>query len=148
MLAAVAPRPPPQKLRDIANGAAEPEDEAETLLRLQLPTDAPQWQRDLLMFLKDKLKAPEPILALIFRIGLKFWAGLIAWMALAKVAAHYDLGPPMVVGTCFALIAIIGFSQRTEGSLSAYSIFNPNLERLPGQLTAEHMDDQMRRAQM
>jgi hypothetical protein len=69
-------------------------------------------------------------------------------MFLAKIAAGYDLGPPLIVGSCFALIAIVGFSQRTEGSLSAYSIFNPNLQRLPGQLTAEHMDGQVRRGQM
>lgn len=73
---------------------------------------------------------------------------IIAWMLLARIAAGYELGPPLIVGSCFALMAIVGFSQRAEGSLSAYSIFNPNLQRLPGQLTAEDMDGQVRRGQM
>lgn len=75
---------------------------------------------------------PEPILALVIRIGWKIWMSIIAWMILAKIAAGYDLGPPLIVGSCFALIAIVGFSKKKEGSLSAYSIFNPNLQRLPG----------------
>ncbi|KAL4525113.1 hypothetical protein Ndes2526B_g07290 [Nannochloris sp. 'desiccata'] len=148
LLAAVAPRPPPQKIRDFINGEREPEDEAELLLKIQLPPTASQFQKGLVLFFKDTLHIPEPILALIIRIGWKIWLSLTAWMMIARIAADYELGPPLIVGTCFALIAIVGFSQRTEGSLSAYSIFNPNLQRLPGQLTAEHMDGQVRRGQM
>ena len=148
LLAAVAPRPPPQKIRDLINGEREPEDEAESLLKLQLSPTASQFQKNLVFFFKDKLHIPEPILALVIRIGWKIWMSIIAWMILARIAAEYDLGPPLIVGSCFALIAIVGFSTKKEGSLSAYSIFNPNLQRLPGQLTAEHMDGQVRRGNM
>lgn len=144
----MAPRPPPQKIRDFKNGEREPEDEAELLLKLQLPPTASQFHKKLVLFFKDTLHIPEPILALIIKIGWRVWVSIIAWMLLARIAAGYELGPPLIVGSCFALMAIVGFSQRAEGSLSAYSIFNPNLQRLPGQLTAEDMDGQVRRGQM
>jgi hypothetical protein len=36
-------------------------------------------------------------------------------------------------------------SWRTQGEASAYSIFNPGVQRLPGQLDADQIDDQIRR---
>jgi hypothetical protein len=148
LLAAVAPRPPPQKIRDLINGEKEPEDEADLLLKLDLPPTASQFHKNLVLFFRDTLHIPEPLLAVTIKIGWRIWLSIIAWMIVAKIAAGYELGPPLIVGSCFALMAIVGFSQRTEGSLSAYSIFNPNLQRLPGQLTAEHMDGQVRHGHM
>ncbi len=141
----MAPRPPPEKIRDLINGEREPEDEAELLLKLRLSPTASKFQKTIVFFFKDTLRIPEPILALIIRIGWRLWLSIIAWIILARIAAQYELGPPLIVCSCFALIAIVGFSQRAEGSLSAYSIFNPNLQRLPGQLTAEQMDAAVRR---
>ncbi|EJW88880.1 hypothetical protein WUBG_00209 [Wuchereria bancrofti] len=36
--------------------------------------------------------------------------------------------------------AAYGNRKRKSGELSAYSIFNPHCERLPGTLTAEHFE--------
>lgn len=152
LLAAVAPRPPSRQMRDLVAGAdaAEADEEAEitSMVRLQLGPDTPAWQRSIALFLRDRLRVPEALLALTLRAGWRVWAGTAAWMALARAAYHFELGPPFIVGSCFALISWVGFSRRVEGSFSAYSIFNPNVARLPGQLTAEHMDGQLRRGQM
>uniref|UniRef100_A0A0K0CVT0 SAYSvFN domain-containing protein n=1 Tax=Angiostrongylus cantonensis TaxID=6313 RepID=A0A0K0CVT0_ANGCA len=45
------------------------------------------------------------------------------------------------------LIAIcLCLGDRNEGEMSAYSVFNPNCERLLGQITAEHFErDVLRR---
>ncbi|KAL6742155.1 hypothetical protein Aduo_015338 [Ancylostoma duodenale] len=45
------------------------------------------------------------------------------------------------------LVAIcLSLGNRSEGELSAYSVFNPNCERLLGQMTAEHFErDVLRR---
>lgn len=66
---------------------------------------------------------------------------------LCRVAAGYDLGPVYLVGTIFLLIAM-NLGTKAEGELSAYSIFNPGLQRLPGQITAEDLDGQLRRGNM
>ena len=144
LLAVVAPRPPPQKLRDLADGGAEEEEEA--LLRLDLSGAAP-WQRRLAHSLRQRCHLPELVVALLFRPSWRFWAALVAWLACSKLAAMYELGPLFMVSTVFVLIAS-NLGTRAEGSLSAYSIFNPNLQRLPGQVIAEHLDGQMRRGQM
>ncbi|KHJ88174.1 hypothetical protein OESDEN_12035 [Oesophagostomum dentatum] len=40
----------------------------------------------------------------------------------------------------------LGLGNRSEGEMSAYSVFNPNCERLLGQMTAEHFErDVLRR---
>ncbi|KAK6756412.1 hypothetical protein RB195_014678 [Necator americanus] len=48
----------------------------------------------------------------------------------------------------FSILAAICLSlgNRSEGEMSAYSVFNPNCERLLGQMTAEHFErDVLRR---
>ncbi|VDL83403.1 unnamed protein product [Nippostrongylus brasiliensis] len=40
----------------------------------------------------------------------------------------------------------LSLGTRSEGEISAYSVFNPNCERLLGQMTAEHFErDVLRR---
>jgi hypothetical protein len=46
----------------------------------------------------------------------------------------------------YAIFSNLG--RRREGETSAYSIFNEGVVRLPGQLDADQIDDQMRRGQM
>ena len=146
----MAPTLPPQHLRDLLNQSSTPEaeyDEAESLLKLKLPLNAPSWQRQSLLFLKDRVRVPEPLLALIYRIGWKFWTVILVWMVLVKVSGPF-FGPVLIVASVFVLIFSTGFSQRAEGSLSGYSLFNPHVQRLPGQITADHLDGQLRRGQM
>lgn len=54
---------------------------------------------------------------------------------------------PQQVSSVFVLI-LLNLGRRREGEWSAYSIFNEGHRRLPGQLTAEHMDDQVRRGHL
>lgn len=141
----MVPRPPPSKFKQLLE-ADVADDEVEAIFRV--PANAPAWQRTLVRFMKERCKVPEAALALALRISWRFYVGLIAWAALVKVASLFELGPIVIVGTVFVGITIVGFTQRKEGTLSAYSLFNPNLQRLPGQLTAEHLDGQVRRGQM
>jgi hypothetical protein len=142
----VAPRPPPSKFKQLVDADVDDDAEAEAVFRL--PANAPAWQRKLVRFMKFQCKIPEAPLALMLRISWRVYVGLLAWAALVKIASLFDFGPIVIVGTVFVGIAIAGFTQRKEGSLSAYSLFNPNLQRLPGQLTAEHLDGQVRGGQM
>ncbi|KAK2080712.1 hypothetical protein QBZ16_000566 [Prototheca wickerhamii] len=75
-----------------------------------------------------------------------FWLGVAAWCVGAHLSARAELGPLYILGTIFILIAI-NLGQRAAGQASAYSIFN-NFRRLPGQLTAEDLDHQLRHGQM
>jgi len=144
ILAAVAPRAPSQKLRAVMDSGFEDEDE--TLFRLKLAPNAPKWQRWFAGALRQKLHLPEPVVALLFWPTWKFWVGCIVWVALSRLAATYEIGPLFIVGTLFAVI-YLNLGTRGDG-LSAYSVFNPNVQRLPGQITAEDLDGQLRRGQM
>ena len=149
ILAVVAPKAPPRSVREAVAGSsgADAEDEADELLRLRLPHDAPQWQRRAVHLLLHRLRLPEVLLALALRLGWRFWGGLLAWMAGARLAAAYGLGPVYVIGTIFAGM-LLNLGTRQEGQWSAYSLFNPGMRRLPGQMTAEDLDAQIRRGNM
>lgn len=43
-----------------------------------------------------------------------------------------------------ALIPTLSLVHASAGTLSAYSVFNPNYERLPGQLTAAQFENEIR----
>lgn len=145
IVAMVAPKPPPQTLRDLLDGGIDEEDEA-LLHNLKLPSTAPRWQKRLAAFLQHRLHIPEFILALLFSVKLKSWVLLIGWIALSKAAAACNAGPPFLVLTVITLI-LLNLGTRT-GGLSGYSVFNPNVQRLPGQLTAEDLDAAIRQGNM
>ena len=65
----------------------------------------------------------------------------------ARLAADYELGPIYIISTIFALM-LLNLGQRKEGDWSAYSLFNPGMRRLPGQMTAEDLDAAVRHGQM
>jgi hypothetical protein len=64
-----------------------------------------------------------------------------------QVASWYDLGPIYLL---LALIITIftHLGTKKEGDASAYSVFNEGVRRLPGQLDADVVDQQIRRGQM
>ncbi|KAK9800331.1 hypothetical protein WJX73_004053 [Symbiochloris irregularis] len=66
--------------------------------------------------------------------------------AKSEVLAYFELGPPFVLLTITCLI-FFNLGTRTAGEASAYSVFN-NGRRLPGQLTADELDRQLRQGQM
>ncbi|KAL4437074.1 hypothetical protein ABPG75_004213 [Micractinium tetrahymenae] len=147
LLAVVAPRAPPKAVRDAVTGGGQEEDDDEELLRLRLPPDAPRWQRAALAFARRRLRLPEALLALAVRAGLRFWLGLAAWMAGARAAAAWELGPIYIIASIIALM-LLNLGTRREGEWSAYSLFNRGMRRLPGQMTAEQLDAQVRRGHM
>ena len=205
VLAAVAPRPPPKAVRDAVSGGGQEEDEDDPL-RLRLPANAPAWKRGAVRFLRQRLHVPEALLALLLRVPLRAWLALVAWMAGARLAARWELGPIYIIATIL-LLMLLNLGQRREGQwrwagcragggavpgwwrclrrgcraaaasggqqrflpapsraaprpalallpipppsqCSAYSLFNPGMRRLPGQMTAEDLDRQVRRGHM
>lgn len=115
VLAAVAPRPPPKAVRDaVSGGGGQEEDEDEDPLRLRLPANAPAWKRNTVRFLRQRLHVPEAALALLLRVSLRAWLALAAWMAGARLAARWELGPLYIIATIL-LLMLLNLGQRREG---------------------------------
>ncbi|KAL1234639.1 SAYSvFN domain-containing protein 1 [Trichinella pseudospiralis] len=68
------------------------------------------------------------------------------WLILLTVAVWIEFGCVYALLSCFVFIWYNTSSRRRKkrGELSAYSVFNPECTRLPGQLTAEHFEDAIR----
>lgn len=113
VLAAVAPRAPPKAVRDAVSGGGQ-EDEEEDPLRLRLPANAPAWKRSTVRFLRQRLRVPEALLALLMQVSLRAWLALAAWMAGARLAARWELGPLYMIGTIL-LLMLLNLGQRREG---------------------------------
>ena len=78
------------------------------------------------------------------------WKGVtIAWLAggpiLTRVAPSVA---PMYVIVSLITAIFLNLGTRKEGEMSAYSVFNKGMRRLPGQLTADDIDDAVRRGQI
>ena len=72
----------------------------------------------------------------------KLFVKIALWVAL-----FYWLGPlsrPALVFVTFFYLIFSNLGQRKEGELSAYSVFNPNFERLEGDNLAEQFEAQLR----
>jgi len=84
-----------------------------------------------------------------------FFQNLYSFNGILKAALWFSLWMFFVKIECGAvyfvisLILILYFSmkdsERGDGELSAYSVFNKNFERLDGTFTAEQFDNQIRR---
>jgi hypothetical protein len=103
-----------------------------------LPSPLPRTQ--------DKCRAPELLLVWLFQIGPARLLVLAAVLAGAKLASLYDLGPIYILLAILATI-FTHLGRKKEGEASAYSVFNPGVQRLPGQLDADVIDQQIRRGQ-
>ena len=70
----------------------------------------------------------------------------IVWLVLFYVlTVHYHVGNFYVmVSVFFGVFFGLGFSERREGEVSAYSIFNRGVRRLLGTFTATDIDHMMR----
>lgn len=97
--------------------------------------------------MQDKCHAPELLLVWLFQIGPLRLLVLAAVVAGMKVASFYELGPVYIL---LAIIITIftHLGRKKEGEASAYSVFNPGVQRLPGQLDADVIDQQIRRGQI
>jgi hypothetical protein len=144
VLAVVAPKAPSKELSKVNRPRGETESDSEDeWTRVPVSSLLP-WQRSLVAILRRKLRVPEALISIVYRAGWKFWAIFLVWIAGSKVAALYEWGPVYWVLSLLAFMAL-NLGHRQAGELSAYSIFNPDFYRLPGQLTAEDLDGQVRR---
>lgn len=87
--------------------------------------------------LRERLGLPRWLANLLARVPL---VRLASWFVALRIAHERELGPVFVLATGFTLI-ISNLGRRRAGQASAYSIFNDGFARLPGQLTADDVDD-------
>ncbi|KAH7730900.1 Protein C13F10.5 [Aphelenchoides avenae] len=72
---------------------------------------------------------------------------LCIWLAGQVMAVKVEFGLVYFLSSLFVAL-FLNLGVRKEGEVSAYSVFNPNCERLLGQMTGEHFErDVLRRAQ-
>lgn len=109
-----------------------------TLPSLPLPHTQQQQQ--------EKCNAPELLLVWLFQIGPMRLLVLAAVLAGAKVASYYDLGPVYILLSIIITI-FTHLGRKKEGEASAYSVFNPGVQRLPGEL-GDVIEEQIRRGQI
>lgn len=64
------------------------------------------------------------------------------WMAGQLLFIKAEFGLVYLILSLFMLM-FLNLGVRREGELSAYSVFNPNCERLLGQITNEHFERDM-----
>lgn len=100
------------------------------------------------MPLQDKCNAPELLLVWLFQVGVLTRVLVLAVvLAGAKLASRYDLGPVYILAAIIITI-FTHLGHKKDGEASAYSVFNPGVQRLPGQLDADVLDQQIRTGQM
>jgi len=88
--------------------------------------------------------APESVVAVLCAPAtLRRLLLFAAWCMMSKTAARYDVGPPFILFSILAAV-IVNLGVRQPGSLSAYSLFNPGVQSLPGTTSAEEFDAQVR----
>lgn len=144
LLAVSAPAAPPKELYQ---AAVEQDSDGEEDTASSSGRSLPAWlDRGVRRVVQDRRTA-DAVLRGIAGVPLSLVAAAGAWLAAMAVANRYELGPIAFLGSCIALI-YFNLGQRREGEASAYSIFNDNFQQLPGQLTADQLDDQVRRGQM
>lgn len=64
------------------------------------------------------------------------------WLTGQLLAAKVEFGLVYFMLSLFVLM-FLNLGVRAEGELSAYSVFNPNCQRLLGQITSEHFERDM-----
>lgn len=141
---------PSERLQRAAAEAAGVElpDEDDAALRFSLKPNTPAWERWLARLLQDRLRVPEMALVYLFTLGPTRLLVLGLVLAGAHVASWYNLGPVYILVSILVAIFTAGLGQRQPGDASAYSVFNQGVRRLPGQLDADVLDEQIRRGQM
>lgn len=70
-------------------------------------------------------------------------------MAGARLVYNIDPGLSAVYLLLAMMVFIfVNLGKKQEGEASAYSVFNPGVQRLPGQLDADEIDRQVRTGQI
>ncbi|KAK0411512.1 hypothetical protein QR680_005687 [Steinernema hermaphroditum] len=71
-------------------------------------------------------------------------ATFVVWAVLQCFMAWMEFGAVFFIVFLLTLM-ILNLGTRAEGEVSAYSVFNPGCERLLGQMTAEHFENELLR---
>lgn len=135
-----------ERIRRATQGSSGPADDADDL-KFTIPPDLPAWQKPVARFFHQRLHLPDLLLLWIFHIGIHRILCLILFILVAPITARYDLGPVFVL-SCIIAAIFTNLGKRREGEASAYSLFNENIQRLPGELDAGVFDQQLRRGQL
>lgn len=64
---------------------------------------------------------------------------MFSWLMAQWYFSYIEFGLVFFVSSLFIFL-FTNLGRRKSGELSAYSVFNPHCERLPGTLTAEHFE--------
>lgn len=132
---------------EATGSSSTPNQDDDAPLRFSIAPDAAAWERYLARFLQHTCHMPDLALVWLFHIGPHRLLLLALVLAGAPVAHSYDLGPVyLLLAMIIAIFCHLG--QRKPGEASAYSVFNAGVARLPGQLDADVIDQQIRRGQI
>jgi hypothetical protein len=75
----------------------------------------------------------------------RLYFGLLLWTVCAVALVVMDLGSVATILSILLALRIFGFREKwSEEGLSAYSVFNPGVHAIPGTLSADHLDRQLR----
>ncbi|KAG2489953.1 hypothetical protein HYH03_011583 [Edaphochlamys debaryana] len=130
-----------------SNPSARPRADDDEEERIALPAGTPAWEVALVEFLRSRCKCPDWVMEWVVLIRPRRFAIFLAFLAGCVAASRVGFGPVFILLSCIAAI-FANLGQRRAGEMSAYSIFNRGVRRLPGQLDAEEVDRQMRRGQI
>jgi hypothetical protein len=66
-----------------------------------------------------------------------------AWCLLSRALSRREMGPPFVLVSILTVM-VMNLGTRGPGQLSAYSLFNPGVQALPGATSTDELDTQIR----
>ncbi|GFR43021.1 hypothetical protein Agub_g4022 [Astrephomene gubernaculifera] len=148
----VAPQrkaPSPELVATVTRGSVgrRHPDEDDDEDRIALPPGTPAWEVAVVELLRTRARCPDWLLEWVVLLRPRRFALLAAFLVGCRLAWALGLGPVFVIACLIA--SIFGnLGRRRAGEVSAYSIFNRGVQRLPGQLDADEIDRQMRQGQL
>jgi hypothetical protein len=128
-----------RRRRAVARGHRGEDEEEEDDADLIVPLEGARAMVE--AFMTTRLGAPKWVANGLARAPA---ARILAWFLALRAMHARELGPLFILGTMFALVCT-NLGQRRAGELSAYSVFNAGVRRLPGQFTADDVDDAIMR---
>ncbi|KAF5841318.1 hypothetical protein DUNSADRAFT_13592 [Dunaliella salina] len=114
---------------------------------MQLPANAPSWEHAVVAAVKRHCCSNPAFLDWVILIRPYRFLMLLLWLLACYASSRLGLGPIFILCSIAALI-FCNLGKRKPGEASAYSIFNPGVRALPGQLDASEIDRQFRHGQM
>jgi hypothetical protein len=130
-------------------GEDEKEDEEVQQSLNELLSSSWGWEKSLVAWLRRIGMSRGLISTLIFLRPVRLvWLLLFLFILLALNQFSPLLGPPFILVSILCCIFLNLSNNKKPGDMSAYSICNEGVQRLPGQLDADAVDEQIRRGQI